>query len=275
MRTIDVSYIFKIKNIHAQLGKPTSADSVGPSIFIAPSNSGARHDISTKQRAISMRREGKTYSEILAVIPVAKSTLSLWLREVGLSVQQKQVITEKRVEDQKKGARTRHEMAVEKREDIYTVSREQIGNLTDREVWLLAAMAYWAEGGKERSHPGSQVRFGNMDPRMIRLFLYWLLNIQKIKMSDLSFEIYVHDNNKHRLEVIKTYWSDELRVPLDLLNVIRFKKHKISNKRKNIGNLYYGLIQVKVVASSTLVRQLEGWAQGIDNIIKNIITFKS
>ena len=222
-----------------------------------------------------MRREGKTYGEILAVIPVAKSTLSLWLREVGLSKTQEQNITEKRIAAQRKGARIRHEMAVEKREEIYSISREQIGNLTDREVWLLATMAYWAEGTKERTRAGSQVRFGNMDPRMMRLFVYWLLNIQKISLVNLKFEIYIHENNKHRVFTIKEYWSKELNLPMNSLEIVRFKTHKIKTNRKNIGNLYYGLIQVTVIASSTLIRQLEGWVQGVDSFIKNKIEHKS
>ncbi|MDQ5981974.1 MAG: hypothetical protein QG570_739 [Patescibacteria group bacterium] len=272
MQIINSQTDFKIKNIQAQSARTKPVSAGEPSIYIPPTNSGARHDISTKQCVIAMRREGKTYSEIRAIFPIAKSTLSEWLREVGLSTPQKQRITKLREEAQQKGARIRHEMAVEKRDGIYGVSREEIGGLSDREVWLLATMAYWAEGGKERANPGSQIRFGNMDPRMIRLFLYWLLRIQKIPFSDLKFEIYLHDNNKHRVDIVKKYWSQELIVPINLLSVVRFKKHKVQTKRKNIGDLYYGLIQVKVVASSTLVRQLEGWAQGIDCVIKSKIT---
>ena len=238
-------------------------------------NCGARHTVSTKERAIAMRREGKTYGEILAAIPVAKSTLSLWLREVGLSKEQMQNITAKRIAAQKKGARIRHQMAVEKRDGIYESSREQIGELTEREVWLLAMMAYWAEGSKERAKAGSQVRFGNMDPRMIRVFLYWLMTVQRMSLSNLKFEIYVHENNKHRVQVVREFWSRELNLPLSSLEIVRFKTHKIKTNRKNIGNLYYGLIQVTVMASSTLTRQLEGWVQGIDRLIKNKMMFST
>ena len=56
-----------------------------------------------KQKAIKLRRQGKTYSEILTEVPVAKSTLSLWLREVDLSITQKQRITEKKKKSTKKG----------------------------------------------------------------------------------------------------------------------------------------------------------------------------
>ncbi len=269
MQIINSQTDFKIKNIQAQSAriKPISAGE--PPMYIPPTNSGARHDISTKQQVIAMRREGKTYREIRTIFPIAKSTLSDWLREVGLSTPQKQRITKLRKEAQQKGARIRHEMAVEKRDGIYDVSREEIGGLSDREVWLLATMAYWAECGKERARAGVPLVFGNMDPRMIRLFLYWLTNVQKIKLTDIKLELYLHENNKHRVDIVKKYWSDELNLSLDYFSIVRFKTHKIYTNRNNTGDLYYGLIRVTVVASLTLVRQLEGWAQGIDCFVQN------
>lgn len=282
MSRIDTLYKFGVENIrqnteaHTRLkdGFAVQSQNSNPSGSVPlrlPTNCGARHSESTKQLAISMRKKGCTYNEILVVVPVAKSTLSLWLREVGLSTEQKQVITEKRINAQKKGARIRHEMAVDKRNEIYDMSREQIGDLTDREIWLLATMAYWAEGAKEKTYSGSQLRFGNTDPRMIRLFIYWLTQIHKIKISDLKFEIYIHENNKNRLDIVKEFWSKELFIPITSLNIFRFKTHKVKTNRKNIGNLYYGLFHVTVVASSTFVRQLEGWTQGIDLSIKSKI----
>lgn len=269
MQIINSQTDFKIKNIQAQTARAKHIIAGESVTYIPPTNSGARHDISTKQRVIAMRREGKTYGEIRTIFPIAKSTLSDWLREVGLSTPQKQRITKLRMEAQQKGARMRHEAKVEKRDGIYAVSREQIGNLSDREVWLVATMAYWAEGSKEKKHAGSQLRFGNMDPRMIRLFLYWLMNIQKIPLAQLKFEIYLHENNKHRVDIVRQYWVNELKIPINLLGIIRFKRHKVMTKRKNIGDLYYGLFQVTVVASSTLVRQIEGWTQGIDCFVQN------
>lgn len=35
--------------------------------------------------AIELRKRGLSYSEILMQVPVAKSTLSIWLHSVGLS----------------------------------------------------------------------------------------------------------------------------------------------------------------------------------------------
>jgi len=57
-----------------------------------------------KELAISLRQGGRSYSEILQKVSVAKSTLSLWLREVGLSKKQHQRLTQKRLKAAQRGA---------------------------------------------------------------------------------------------------------------------------------------------------------------------------
>ena len=44
--------------------------------------------VRSKEKAIKLRRRGYSYREIMREIPVAKSTLSEWLRSVGLSKHQ-------------------------------------------------------------------------------------------------------------------------------------------------------------------------------------------
>ena len=43
--------------------------------------------------AVAMRREGRSYREICEVVEVSKSTLSLWLRDVPLSEEQRLALT--------------------------------------------------------------------------------------------------------------------------------------------------------------------------------------
>ena len=54
---------------------------------------------------------------------------------------------------------------------------------------------------------------------------------------------------------------------MDKFNKVYFKTNKIKTNRKNIGWLYYGLLRVKVSASSSLLRQVAGWTEAI---VKNI-----
>jgi hypothetical protein len=57
-----------------------------------------------REQAIAFRQQGLSYSEIRQRVPVAKSSLSVWLRQVGLSEWQRQRL---RIESGLLGARVR------------------------------------------------------------------------------------------------------------------------------------------------------------------------
>src|SRR3989344_520494 len=97
-----------------------------------------------KEKAISLRREGRSYSEILKVVPVAKSTLSLWLRDVGLSKRQKQQLTAKKIAAAKRGGAMRKKMRETETKKIHDIAEEEVGNITKRDLWLIGTALYWA-----------------------------------------------------------------------------------------------------------------------------------
>ena len=103
-----------------------------------------------KELAIHLRRKGKSYSEILAKIPVAKSTLSLWLREIGLSKPHKQKLTEKRLLAARRGGETRKKQRLEFTKSIYKKTSDDIDKISKRDLWLMAVMLYLAVGSKEK-----------------------------------------------------------------------------------------------------------------------------
>lgn len=219
-----------------------------------------------KVRAIELRRQGNTYSEILKVIPVAKSTLSLWFHDVGLAEHQKQRITEKRIEGQKNAAVSRRNKRIKTQNHIWSTAEDEIGKLSRRDLWLIGITMYWAEGSKEKDwRPGSKFIFSNSDPRMIRAMVAWLREFAAISSDDLGFEIYLHEHKRMCLGSVIKFWSRETGFPVSSFNKVYFKKNKIATKRRNIGSLYNGLIRVTIPSSSSLVRRLEGWARGISN----------
>ena len=153
-----------------------------------------------KKRAIAYRKRGYSYSEILKEMPIAKSTLSLWLRTVGLSRQQIHRLTEKKNSAIKKGWMGWQK----KRQDLAEATKinasKEIGKLSKRAIWLIGIALYWAEGSKEKKNrPGQSVIFSNSDPNMIRFFLRWLKNVIKITDNDIKYEIYTHINSKDRI----------------------------------------------------------------------------
>lgn len=219
-----------------------------------------------RNQAIDLRQKGLTYNQILKKVPVAKSTLSLWLRSFGLSTKQTQVMTKKRLSAIRRGHRKWKQMRIERVKGIVEESKAQIEQIevTSESLFLMGIMLYWAEGSKEKeSKPGRSVYFSNSDPKMITFFLNWLILSIKIPEDEIQCDIYLHESHKNRVEEVRNYWINVTGLSADKFGKIYFKKNKISTRRKNTGSGYHGLVRVRVIKSSTLNRRISGWIEGI------------
>lgn len=214
-----------------------------------------------KEKAITLRKQGHSYSEILKEVSVAKSTLSLWLRSVGLAKKQKQIITAKRIAGALRGAKARKDQRIKTTNEIKEKAKKEIDIISKRDVWLIGIALYWAEGSKEKENgTKSGVKFSNSDPKMILLFIEWLKNTFSIDNSSLVYELYIHETAN--IEKAQAYWSQALSVPTKKIRTY-LKKNKIRTIRKNTGIDYNGLIRVKVNKSTNLNRKISGWIEGI------------
>ncbi len=222
-----------------------------------------RAKIEEKQEAIELRKQGLSYAEILKQIPVAKSSLSLWLKSVKLAKSQKQRLTEKKRLSALRGALSRKTKRIALTKEIKDKARLEIGKLSKRELFLIGVALYWAEGTKEKEGHSSQAVFSNSDSGMIKLYLKWLLSVVHLKKNQIYFVIYIHENNKYRLDEVKNYWIRKTGFPKENFRYVYFKKHIINTKRKNTGNNYFGLLKVSALESSFLNRKIQGWIEGI------------
>lgn len=219
--------------------------------------------IQEKEKAIVLRKRGKTYTDILRVIPVAKSTLGIWLKDAKLSKTENQKFTEAKRLASLRGGQAKKKQRIEKQKFVISKSKSEVGSLSERELFLIGVALYWAEGAKEKEYsPGSPLRFANGDPYMIKLFLKWLQYVG-VSKERICFDLYLHDNNKYRtLEVIK-YWAYNTGFSEKLFRIY-YKKDIPKTKRKNIGpETYFGLVRIYVKESSDLVRKINGWVEGI------------
>lgn len=217
-----------------------------------------------KTRAIELRKQGLSYSEILAQVPVAKSSLALWLQSVNLSKKQHQRITEKKLASALRGALKKKEYRILRSNKIKEESQKEVGQLSKREIWLIGAALYWAEGAKEKEWDiGTQVRFSNSDSGMIRFFLFWLTDICGIDRNAVCPEIYIHESHRDNIKRVIEFWSKETLLPLNKFRHVYFKKNKINTKRKNTGEGYFGLLRLRVNSSSVLNRRISGWVEGM------------
>lgn len=161
-----------------------------------------------RDRALRLRIEGKSYSEIGKEIKVSKSTLSLWLRDIVLSDKARTRLDGRM---RKEGAKmlikmnkmqTKH--AEERARTASKAGRKRIHMLTQSDLLVIGTALYWAEGykrlqvrdGKERM--GHKISFVNSDAQMISVFIRFLLETLKIPSDKirLGMRLYAHINEK-------------------------------------------------------------------------------
>ena len=215
-------------------------------------------------KAMEYRKKGMSYSEILEIVPVAKSTLSLWLKNEKLTSEQRKGLTRKRLLAAKKGAQARKKLRLYQTKVIKNSAINQVSKITEKELLLIGSALYWAEGSKEKSYrPSQNVVFSNSDSSMIKIIILWLTKSLKIDKKDLYFEIYLHESKKYLMTDIIKHWSSITGFSEALFDKIYFKKNKLGTKRKNIHESYFGLLRIKVKKSTNLNRKISGYIEGI------------
>jgi hypothetical protein len=217
-----------------------------------------------KKRAIELRKQGKTYSEIMKEVPVAKATISLWLHDVGLAKAQKQRITQKRIDAQKRGAQARKDDRIRREKEVIQQAKKEIGRISKRELLLIGTALYWGEGSKAKPHNRSQgLHFGNSDAKMIIVYMAWLRDVLAVKNEDITLSLYIHENNAHRIQEVRKHWVEITGLTDKHITYTYFKKHNPKTKRRNTDVAYFGVIVIKVRSSVHLHRKVQGWTLGI------------
>jgi len=210
-------------------------------------------------KAINLRKQGLSYNEILREVPVAKSTLSVWLKDIGLAKAQKQRLTEKRRAAQQKAQQACRNIRITREAAIIEEAQQEIGNISKREFWLIGAALYWAEGSKQKTNLVSQrVCFNNSDPKMILLFDKWMREVCGRERRGIAYSLYIHTTGD--VERAKKFWSKLLDTAIEK---VYFKKGNPKTNRKNIQDSYYGLLRIEVLKSTDLNRKIKGWNLGI------------
>ena len=178
-------------------------------------------------RAIELRLQGKSYSQIKRVLRVGKSTLSLWLRRYPLSEERLRELrdfNEQRIERFRNTMRAKREKRCQ---EVYLREKKDLLPLTGKELFVAGLFLYWGEGGKTS-------RFGtslsNTDPRVVKFFLYWLTNILKVPREKVVVRLHLYADMNERIEM--DFWSSKLGLPLT-----QFKKPYI--KKTTLRGLTY------------------------------------
>jgi hypothetical protein len=210
--------------------------------------------VQEKKTAVSLRKKGYTYREILAVVPVAKSSLSLWLKDMPLTKSEKSALKDRKDSNISRG-----------RIKVAGILRTK-RLVREKEQWIEAELAfqkylnepffhtglalYWAEGGKRTD----QWQFVNSDADMQALMIRWLVTYANVKKNDLRFRLYIH--KAYKSEECDSWWAKALEVnSAQFLKTIIKPSNLGIKKRPN----YRGCLRIEVRSSKSLLNKMRFW----------------
>ena len=218
---------------------------------------------SQKPYAVGLRTRGMSYSEIQRLIPVSKSTLSMWLRKVVLSETLKSRLEKKRLDAGISAAEKRKKQRSQEIVEIRRLAAQDIKQITKRELWLSGVLLYWSCSPTRKMHTYREgVRFSNSSPDLVKFFLKWVTEIGRIKHDDIVFDLFIPETDKRRESFIVSNWTRITNFPMRFFSHIYYFKGKARRKAyPRLSRL--GLLQIRVKESYLLQKQIDGWINGI------------
>jgi len=206
--------------------------------------------------ALKLRQEGKSINEISSLLGVAKSSVSVWVRDIKLDVLQLRALSQKghdRVAIEKR-RQTRLTNEARKRQITIDTALSEITEVTYHELWLIGIMLYWAEGGKTQR----LVRFSNGDPEMIKIMMAFFRIVCMVPEKKFRGYIHIHPHLDHVKS--EKYWSEISDIPTNQFFKTYRKLNKSSQGKKD--SLPNGVFDIYVL-DTKLFLKIEGWAKGV------------
>ncbi len=202
-----------------------------------------------KQKAIQLRLEGRSYTEILRQLQLkSKGTLSVWFKDLKLPPKSKRLLKSNVARAFERGFfefnKNRTLRIRSENETAYQEGMKEVGTITHRELLLVGAALYWGEGTKHEHTRGSlSVIFTNSDSEMIKVFLRFIRLILKTKEERIRAGINLYDEKK--IGISRKYWSNITGLPEDRFYISQLVSRASAGKRDK-NRLPYGTLSLRI-----------------------------
>jgi hypothetical protein len=206
-----------------------------------------------RNRAIQLKKEGFSLSEISESLNVSKSSASSWVRDVQLSEDAKLKIQNKRILGRDRAAQTNKSRTELKLENASGYAKEILAGviINPDTARLLCALLYWCEGVKIRRT--NTFGFTNSDPNLMREFMRLFREGFDVDESKLRLTLHLHEY--HDEEAQLQFWSNVTNIPLSQCHRPYKKPHTATRIREG----YQGCVTVRYF-DVELARRLEAIA---------------
>lgn len=234
-----------------------------PSVRLIPAYS------TKKFRAIQLRKKGQSYAEIASILRISKSTAYDWTRRIKLSKKAEERIKRKIKEALRKGlaaynriyGKIRSQEAAKIREGYKEKASKEIKKLVKRDLKLIGAALYWAEGNLKNRN---SLRFGNSNSLMIKTIMKFFREACNIPSEKIKARIHLYPQINQKEAT--NYWMKITILPRVNFQPPQIQVSRASKGRRPRNTLPYGTLHL-TVNNTELACRVKGWIQGVSEKI--------
>lgn len=207
-----------------------------------------------------MRKQGKSYLEIMRILHLSKSTVSDWCRDVLLSQSQLLALYKSKKSGGLKGsiiaAKKKQQLRIQETERIYKEAMKSVGKLSKRERFVTGIAFYAAEGTKI----DKGCSFSNSNPSIVKFMIDWFREFGKVPNRKFRGAIWLHEGLNEKKA--KQFWSKLTGIPVTQFYKTYIAINKVNSRkiRKHVHS--YGVFSF-IVNDVILIRTIMGWIGGI------------
>lgn len=215
-----------------------------------------------RAQARELREKGLDYEAIAAELGVSKGSVSLWVRDMPRPPHLSENESRKRaVEGMRRYWAAQRPLREAARGKVVAAAAAEIGDLSDRELVIVGAVAYWCEGEKNKPwRRCDRVTFINSDRGLIALFLRFL-EVAGVERDKLTYRLSIHESAD--VAAAERFWLDVTGAEPEQFKKPSLKRHNPKTVRRNVGDDYHGCLVISVRLSAALYQRIEGWAEAI------------
>lgn len=217
------------------------------------------YPLSIKEQAKQLRKKGYSIKEVAGELGIAKSTSSIWLRDVQLSQKALTRLKNRGILGQQKSRLVKRKKREQSAQKYVLWAKNKLKHLPKSKTALqiYCSILYWAEGGK---FTDNHLQFTNSDPSMVKVFLNLLRKGFDIDEAKLRANIHIHEYHKDQAQ--KDYWSKITNIPIEQF----YKSYKKPNTGKRIRNNYPGCVRICYYSADT-TRRIQALYQNLTDYI--------
>jgi len=213
--------------------------------------------------AIKLRFQGNGYGIIAKSLGVSKTSVSNWCKNLELPLFAQKILEKKNQHIRKKFKlynQRKHRFVQAENKEIIEKAIKQISRLSKRDLLLVGASLYWAEGYKRQNGLRTpQLDIANSDPALIAIFLRFLREILKVPEEKFRPKIFLHPNiNKNKAI---GFWSRITNIPQKGFATTSLISRASQGKRP-INSLPYGTLDLRINGRQNFYK-IKGWIDGL------------